>query len=229
MDSTAQSGAIGRAIGGTIAVILVILLALLFLRRRRLRNNNRSRKRPTSILSLPTSAERPSITPRSPLPGPLRRVSIGIEGVGRQRGESAQPDTTASEPGHGQLENGNRTPGREDLPTNIQHVLQVPSQPQGPPMSEDDALIQSISRTMMAHTSEPIRSRSPYQAALRLVGGNLPSARTNEVFALRAGSEMMSYQDIELVSAIANLIRAVRHGRENSLAGSESVPPAYTT
>jgi hypothetical protein len=140
----------------------------------------------------------------------------------RRRGGEKPESQTVS--GH---ENRN---GHEDLPASTKHVLQPPSPslPQAV-ISEDDALIQTISRTIAAHrevhTSDLTHNPNRYPLPSSVI--NPPNAQINEELALVANNGTND-RDTELAGVIVNLIRDFRHrnrGEASSTAGT--APPAY--
>jgi hypothetical protein len=213
---------IGGAVGG---VITLILLLTLLLRRRRLRNL--SRKHPLSVLSPFDLREHPMVSQSQ---GPLGRLSARIGNFGRggdrkrsRRGEmfnSARPYIAY---GNGQVRNGHGN-GLKHFPEPTQHSLQPPGSFQAL-ISEDDALIQSIIRTIItqtrAHASESTHNLSPSQPPSSVDGPS--NTHTNEEPTLVTGSAMND-RDVQLAGAIANLIRAFRRGGRES---SGTAPPAY--
>jgi hypothetical protein len=143
----------------------------------------------------------------------------------KRRPEKYDFSDTAS--GHGQLRNGGAN--WEDMPTSTQHLIQTSNPSSSQRMGSDDgALIQSISRTIMAqartHASESASSASLYQS-LSLINCPLVAHRNDES-ALPVAGIQTDDQDTELAGAIANLIRTARPGGEES-SGTGTAPPAY--
>jgi hypothetical protein len=229
-----HAGAItGGIVVGAIIFITLLVLNLLHLRRRRLRNLSRELlPSALTIIKLPE----PAVASQSqrPLQILLNMIrNMGHRGDVKRNGrgetsELAQSDTAS---GHSQVEDGNGK-GHEDLPASTRYVpLQPPSTSLCQAViSEDGPLIQSISRTIIAHLgeaheSESIHIHSPYQPP-RLVNDNPHSTQTSQVPVFPVAAIETNDEDMELAAAIANLIRAVRRGGRESFE-SGNAPPAY--
>jgi hypothetical protein len=245
---------IGGAAGGAIALIL-LLLTLFLLRERRLRNLSRERQPSVFILPGPqeSSIIRQSQGLLQPISARIRNMGPGIDDTrngSREKSESTQSDNaSAFRSGgytNGQLGNGSRNDSHENLPqaASIRYVSPAPSpsppraastrrvspdpspRPTSVMISQDDTLIQSISRTIMAQgPARPFKS-TPNQPP-GLVGNSPPAVDTSEEPPLVVGNETTE-RDIQLAGALVNLIRAVRgEGVDSSGTSTGMAPPAY--